>query len=506
MARHLNRKSLIGAVGAVICAFCVPWNGLAESRLPEATRPNILYIFTDDQSIRSVGCYPEAHEWVKTPNIDRLAQEGVRFTHCYTGAWCMPWRATALTGKLQHGIESMRMVGSYPGSTYDHDKCPFWPEVFRKNGYYTGMIGKWHTGADTGHGRDWDYSAAWDHTQPKIYGGYYKNQKISFNGAPPKSVGGYSTDNYTQYAVDFISERAKDTGRPWYLWLCYDAVHGPYTAAKRHDGDYRDTKSVTVPKDIFPPRPTKPAYMKNYGKWKKGKDGNPVGLDSAVQKYNRAVRALDEGVGKVIETLRKTGQIDNTLIVFTSDQGFAWGQHGFKWKYAPYDANLRAPLIIRLPGKFAENKVCKHAVGGQDLIPTFFSIAGISLPWEMHGHDISPILKNPESKWDHPVLMENTKYYYGKDTEKEDRPGWGGVPWWVFLRKGEYKYIRTLVEDEVEELYDLETDPEELINLALNPAHRDTLISYRQQLLDELQRTRAGMLNRLPAVKDLSKR
>ena len=115
-------------------------------------------------------------------------------------------------------------------------------------------------------------------------------------------------------------------------------------------------------------------------------------------------------------------------------------------------------------------------------------------------------MKNPESKWDHPVLMENTKYYYGKDTEKEDRPGWGGVPWWVFLRKGEYKYIRTLVEDEVEELYDLETDPEELINLALNPAHRDTLISYRQQLLDELQRTRAGMLNRLPAVKDLSKR
>lgn len=162
--------------------------------------------------------------------------------------------------------------------------------------------------------------------------------------------------------------------------------------------------------------------MKNYGVWKKDKEGKPVWLNAKVQQYNRAVESLDEGLGKVVEALERTGQLENTLIVFTSDQGFAWGQHGFKWKYAPYDANLRAPLLVRLPGKVAENKVCKHVVGGHDLIPTFFSMEGIALPWEMHGHDITPILKNLEVQWEHPVLIENTKYYYGKDTEGEDRP------------------------------------------------------------------------------------
>jgi arylsulfatase A-like enzyme len=395
----------------------------------------------------------------------------------------------------------MRMVGEYPGSTYDPEQCPFWPSVFRSNGYFTGMIGKWHTGSDTGHGRDWDFSAVWDHTQPKIYGGYYLNQKISFNGAPPVSVGGYSTDNYTQYAVDFLRRRAKERKTPWYLWLCYDAVHGPYTAAPRHRADYQDVPPVTVPKDIFPPRPTKPDYMKNYGVWKKDQDGKPVGIDAAVQKYNRAVRALDEGIGRIIETLRETGQLDNTLIVFTSDQGFAWGPHGFKWKYAPYDANLRAPLIVRLPGRVAEGKVCKHPVGGHDLIPTFFSVAGIALPWPMHGRDITPLLKDPNSAWDHPVLLENTKFYYGKNTEADDRPRWAGVPWWIFLRHGKFKYIRTLEEDQMEELYDLEADPEELVNIALDPQFAKILSAYRQRLIDELKRTKAGMVNNLPRVR-----
>jgi arylsulfatase A-like enzyme len=477
---------------------------LSADRKPTGTRPNILYIFTDDQSIRSVSCYPEAHKWVRTPNIDRLAKEGVRFEYCYTGAWCMPARATALTGKLPHGIESMRMTGKYPGSTYDPKQCPFWPATFRKNGYYTGMIGKWHTGKDTGHGRDWDYSAVWDHTQPRTYGGYYKNQKISFNGAKPKAVAGYSTDNYTKYAVDFIKQRAAEPDKPWYLWLCYDAVHSPYKSAGRHGDDYKDAPEVTVPKDVYPPRPTKPGYMKNYGVWKRNAAGRPakgrMSLDQAVRQYNRAVRALDEGVGKVLDALKVAGQLDNTLVVFTSDQGFAWGQHGFAWKYAPYDANLRAPLIVRMSGSVAAGKVCRHAVGGQDLIPTFFSIAGIEPPWKMHGRDISGLLKNPDTEWDHPVLIENTKYYYGKDTDREDRPGWSGVPWWVFIRQGKYKYIRTLVKGEIEELYDLQADPEELTNLAIDPKYQSMLADYRKRLVAELKRTDAAMADSLPKV------
>ena len=106
-----------------------------------ADRPNILFIYTDDQSTRTVSCYEEAHSWVNTPNIDALAAAGVRFEHAYIGSWCMTSRASLLTGLQQHGIESMRMEGQYPGSVYDPEQCRFWPSVFRKNGYTTAHIG-----------------------------------------------------------------------------------------------------------------------------------------------------------------------------------------------------------------------------------------------------------------------------------------------------------------------------------------------------------------------------
>ena len=125
-------------------------------------KPNILFIFTDDQSHRTVGCYPESPDWVKTPNIDSLAQNGIRFTNCYMGSWCMGSRATLLTGHQTYGVKSMRMEGEYPGSSYDAQKCPFWPAVFRKKGYQTAQVGKWHTGTDNGFGRDWDFQKVWN--------------------------------------------------------------------------------------------------------------------------------------------------------------------------------------------------------------------------------------------------------------------------------------------------------------------------------------------------------
>ena len=129
------------------------------------TKPNILFIFTDDQSHRSVGCYPEAPDWVKTPNIDSLADNGIRFANCYMGSWCMGSRASLLTGHQTYGVQSMRMEGPYPGSEYESEKCPFWPAVFRERGYQTAQVGKWHTGTDNGFGRDWDFQKVWNRPQ-----------------------------------------------------------------------------------------------------------------------------------------------------------------------------------------------------------------------------------------------------------------------------------------------------------------------------------------------------
>ena len=495
---------------------------LAFTAFAKDKRPNILFIYTDDHSHRTVSCYPEAYPWAKTPNIDRLATTGVRFASAYIGTWCMPSRATMLTGHHQFGVESMRMEGQYPGSSYDPKKCRFWPATFRKNGYATAQIGKWHTGTDTGAGRDWDYQKVWNRPRyPDNAGNYYKDQLIETNGGKPVMTPGYTTDNYTKWATEYINGKHRDASKPWYLWVCYGAVHGPFTPAKRHLEAFPNIK-VPAPKDIFPPRIGKPAYVRNLNRWSKGENGVPIlkrfaartvnvsgihgnTLTDWVRQYHQGVLAIDEGVGKLIAALKASGQYENTLVVFTSDQGFAWGQHGFRHKLAPYDSNIRSPLIVSQPGILPQGKVCPTPVGGTDIVPTFFSFAGLELPWEMHGHDLTPLLKNPRAKWPHPTLTVLTAQKYGSDTaivptDKKDLIIGGSVPWWVSLRQGKYKYIRTLVKDEIEEIYDLQADPEELHNLALERKYSKRLKQFRTATLTELRRTKAPMAGNLPPV------
>ncbi len=502
----------------------------ASLALAADSPPNILLIYTDDHSHRTVGCYEEAWDWVKTPNIDRLASRGVRFRHAFIGTWCMPSRATMLTGHHQFGVESMRMVGQYPGSTYDPAESPFWPKVFRSEGYTTAHVGKWHTGTDTGAGRDWDWQAVWN--RPKYQqnsGHYFYDQIIEFSGKDQKTetklMRGYSTDNYTNLAEDFIRGEHREEGRPWYLWVCYGAVHGPFTPAVRHRQDYPNVK-IPVPKDIFPPRPGKPAYMQEINYWEPGENGIPqlIGgafggrtvegarcihgntLNDWVRQYHQGVLGLDQAVGRLMGALEESGQLENTLVVFTSDQGFAWGQHGFRTKLAPYDANIRSPLIISMPGTLPEGEVVPHPVAGVDLIPTFFSFAGIKTPWKMHGHDLTPLLLDPKREWTHPALTSFTGRSYGKDTNQipADRGDHylNGIPWYVSLRKERFKYIRTLVENEIEELYDIENDPDELVNLALQTRYRSQLLQLRSDTIDEMRRTNWELVDQLPSVRD----
>ena len=482
--------------------------------------PNILLIYTDDHSPKTVHCYPESYPWVQTPHIDALASRGIRFTHCYLGSWCMPSRASILTGRYPHGIESMRMEGEYPGSVYDPKQCPFWPAEFRKRGYQTAQIGKWHTGVDTGFGRDWDYQIVWNRPKhPENAGNYYADQLLAFNGVEREHVDGYSTDNYTQWACDYIRGEHREHDTPWFLWLCYGGVHGPSHPAPRHKGAYKDGV-VKAPADIFPPRPGKPSYLDKTQAWLDGpnhipvtgKSGEAFGDESAkqaktlqqwVQQVNECVLSLDEGVGKLMETLKASGQLENTLVVFTADQGFAMGEHGCRSKLAPYDANYNSPLIVSMPGTLPEGKVCRQPVAGPDLVMTFHAFAGQELPWKMHGRDLTPILREPEKAWDFPLLYEHTGHYYGSDVAKvlkEDATlaVHNNVPWYVALRQGKYKYIRYLTPGEIEELYDLAADPEELTNLAQQPERAKLLGELRTALVAELRRTEAGFADDLP--------
>ncbi|MCM8532036.1 MAG: sulfatase-like hydrolase/transferase [Lentisphaeraceae bacterium] len=488
------------------------------SFLTAQEKPNILFIYTDDQSHRTVGCYEDAYDWVKTPNIDSLAKSGVRFNSAYIGTWCMPSRLTMLTGLLQHGMNSVKMTGEYPASTYNSEKLPFWPKTFKESGYYTAHIGKWHTGIDAGYGRDWDHQIVWNRPKyTKNAFSYYYDQEIEIDGQHIGNVGGYSTDNYTKWAESFIRGSKRDKSKPWALWLCYAGTHGPFTPADRHKQTYKGV-DIPTPADVFPPRPDKPAHVKDRNTWVADNKGTPVlnakgkgihgnTLHDWTRQYHQAVLSIDEGVGKVVKALRESGQYDNTLIIFTSDQGFAWGQHGFKLKVAPYDANIKAPLIISYPKKMVQNKVVSSHVSGADITPTLFDAADIRAPWRMDGHSLMPLLEDQTSEWNHPILMTYTMFYYGEDTKRVPTDPAklyhkSGVPWWSSLTKGRYKYIQTLVEGEIPELYDLQNDPEELTNLALDNSYKDIIENYRQEMIKELKRTKASFADQLPSTSE----
>ena len=493
------------------------------------SRPNILFIYTDDQTYRTVSCYPDAYPWVNTPNIDRLAKQGVRFEHAYIGSWCMPSRASMLTGLHQHGIESMRMDGEYPGSTYDPEQCLFWPRVLRENGYTTAHIGKWHTGRDTGFGREWDHQVVWNRPgYPENAPNYYDDQLISVDGNPVELIKGYSTDNYTDWAIDFI-EREHKSEKPWYLWLCYGAVHGPFTPADRHLDAYADLE-VPIPKDVYPPRSGKPSYVQKMEHWEPGDEGlpierktrekSPVGMKDVpgrllkdwIRQYHQGVLAIDEGVGRILQSLRDSGQDENTFIIFTSDQGFAWGQHGFKSKVAPYRATVEAPMIIR-PSHYQQSRtrgrVVIDPVSGVDIPPTILSQAKVKQPWQMHGEDLSPILSSTSTRRTTPAMLVHTGAIYGSETDiiptvDDPRLYHGpGVPWYVMLAEGKFKYVRNLIPGETEELYNLEKDPEELENLAFKKLYQRRLREMRDATVQELKRTHAGFADHLPKTKSL---
>ena len=527
--RHVSRSRLF--YGYLVCSLLALGAGGSTVGAKDDTRPNILFIYTDDQSTRTVSSYADAYAWVDTPHIDGLAKQGVRFENAYIGSWCMPSRASLLTGHHQYGIESMRMDGAYPGSSYDYRQCPFWPAVFRGNGYQTAHIGKWHTGTDTGFGRDWDYQKVWN--RPRFVDNaekYYYDQLISTNGEEAVMTEGYSTDNYTDWAVDYIEGEGRAADKPWYLWLCYGAVHAPFTPADRHLDDYADAE-IPDPVGIYGDRDGKPEYVQNMNFWEKSPEGWPAErsaraeadvptgmvdlpgrrLKDWVRQYQQGVLAIDEGVGRLMVALKESGQDENTLVVFTSDQGFAWGQYGFKSKVAPYRASVAAPLIIR-PVEINEEtrgKVVTDAVSGVDLVPTFFAQAGMEPPWKMHGRDLSPLLKDDKIDWEQPAMVVHTAKEYGSAADVVPGPDdkrlyhGPGVPWYVMYAEGRYKYVRTLVPGEVEELYDMQADLQEEHNLVQNPRYTPLVKRLRKATMAELKRTDAKLVSSLPPVAPL---
>jgi len=499
IARSLLVRGPVGlwlVAAAAVSPACPRAHAAAAA---ETERPNILYVFTDDQSFRTISSYPGADPCAATPHIDRLARRGVLFTRAFTGAKCGPSRATALTGRLQFNV----------GFRCDR----YWPQDFREQGYTTAIIGKWHWGKGVAmhrHGVAWDWSVIWDHGQPAEHDTYYWGQAVNINGAAAVKLDGYSTDRYTDYAEAFITTQ-QGSAKPWYLWLCYGAVHGPYTPAARHLGTYAAAAETPIPVDVFGPRPGKPRHMNLFTRWD-DEAGEPFSkgrsLDSWVKQYHEAVRAIDEGVGRLCRTLEQTGQLRNTVIVFTSDQGFAWGQHGLRDKRYPYVAAVCSPLIVSNPARFASGKHCGHPVNGADIVRTLHSVAAVEPKVPLDGRDFSPLLKEPghDDSWtDEPMLQTYTCGRYDAGTIAEairerawERLTFDNSPAWIMLHDGRHKYTRYLAEDCIEELYDSVSDPDELVNLAVDRRWRQQLLDLRQQTARAFRVRGAAFVDAIP--------
>jgi arylsulfatase A-like enzyme len=281
--------------------------------------------------------------------------------------------------------------------------------------------------------------------------------------------------------------------------------------------------AAPIPADIFGPRPGKPAYLDATQAWMRQPDGRPamrkrakdaVGFDADtpglghaewVRQVNECAMAIDDGVGRLLAALEESGQLADTLVVFSSDQGYALGEHGLSSKLAPYDAAIASPLILSRPGSLPEGVVRREPVNAPDLTVTLCGMAGVDIPWQMHGRDFGRLLAaTPMTAPRPPMLLTSTAQSFGGDTRTiptgDAIYAHAGVPWWVLLRDGRHKYIRTLVPGEAEEVYDLDADPEELVNLAIDDRHAPLLSRLRQAAVEELARTGAGFAAALPAA------
>ncbi|WDI45242.1 sulfatase-like hydrolase/transferase [Bremerella sp. P1] len=484
---------------------------LSGSRSWAKERPNILYVFTDDQSTRTVSCYPESRPWVRTPNIDALAREGVRFESVYMATFCVPSRISQLTGNLPHSAR-----GNFGGIALQGDDLnreirhhPFWVQRLRESGYHTAMIGKWHIYSRMpAVGIDWDYAVYW---HKRMVNAYYYDQKVSINGNDPIELNGYSVDRYTDFAINYIEERA-ESDQPWYLWLCYSSPHSPQTPAKRHQGFFSGVSGIELPRSFAVPREGKPNYVRKL----------PSPKTSTVQelilRYNECILSIDESVGRLEKALQETGQLEDTVFIFASDQGLGMGHHGHvKKKNAPYDDTLASPLIFRFPRRFPAGEVCGIPVGGTDIVQTLHALGGIQALPSMDGESLLPVLEDPDAELKRDVLLlTNTRTHFAEDIPRgvvrrnREASTNDQMPMWVMIRSGHYKYATYTGDEAFEEIYNLAEDPEELRNLALLPEYEPLLNELRMKAAKELSGTQSGFDNGhfidfLPCLKDVSR-
>ena len=464
-------------------------------------RPNIVFIFSDDHAYQALSAYGDARKLLDTPNLDRIAKGGVRFDRCLVpNSICGPSRATVLTGKYSHAN------GFYnnTNSRFDGAQVTF-PKLLQKAGYQTAIIGKWHLVSDP---------TGFDHWHILPGQGVYYNPPMIRNGERVKHDG-YVTDLIADFSIDWL--KARDKTKPFLLMCQHKAPHREWSPALRHLGHDKDRKypepetlfddyagrgkaeheqDMTIAKTMtsldmkltYPPGLTdeqKKEWDRYYAPRNKAfQEAKPEGKDLVRWRYNRylhdylgCVKAVDEGVGKVLDYLDKEGLADNTIVVYASDQGFYLGEHGWFDKRWIFEESLRTPLLVRWPGVTNPGTTNADIVSNVDFAATFLEAAGVETPKDLHGRSLVPLLKGQT-----PVDWRKSFYYH-----YYEHPGPHSVRRHYGVVTDRYKLVR-FYEPDIDswELFDLKLDPHELTSVYAKAEYA----TIQQELEAELARLR----------------
>jgi N-acetylglucosamine-6-sulfatase len=425
-------------------------------------KPNFLFVLVDDQPHDAVG-FSNRYPFLKTPNIDKLAEEGVNIKNFFvTQSICSPSRASFLTGTYPH-IHGVNQNNKY----VDPDWTNYAPYSvhLQNSGYETAHIGKIHMA----HKRGKDHvRPGFDYWFSFIGQGQYFNPNVNDNGKEIK-LEGYITDILTEKTIDWLKNK-RDPDKPFSVNLWHKAVHEKHLPAPRHKNLFKNEPLPEPPyemhKETFKGKPEW-QRRKTFGfKWDKNKKVPEVLEEKRwpINKFKnmqllRSLIAVDESLGSVLKALDEIGELENTVIIYSSDNGYFMGEHTYKDKRLAYESSIRVPMIISYPKLISKNTVIDEQCLNIDLAPTILELAGINKPKYMQGESMVKLMSGKKDKsWRKSIFFE----YYVDDAWPYAGPDQ------VAVRTNQYKLVDNFLKDDIDELYDLVNDPGEMKNLINN--------------------------------------
>ncbi|MGB8169489.1 MAG: sulfatase [Chthoniobacteraceae bacterium] len=439
-----------------------------------AGRPNVLFILSDDLRPAALGCYGSAN--VKTPNIDRLAAEGVRFANAFcTTSLCSPSRASILTGLYAHHHGVRDNFTELPAS------LPHWPARLHDAGYATAYLGKWHMGEENDAPRP-----GFDYFVTHKGQGKYFDTEWNLNGERRETIKGYYTTIVTDLALDWLKRDRGD--KPWALCIGHKAPHSFYFPEEKYAHVF-DNVRVPYPQTAFE-LDDKPAWMRQrlytwhgiYGplfEWrKKFPDDRPEAVkdfENMVHAYWGTILSVDDSIARLVEYLKSTGQLENTIIVLMGDNGLLEGEHGMVDKRTMHEPSIRIPIIARVPA-LPRGKVIDQQVLTLDIAPSLLELCGVAPIEKTDGRSWVKLVREGDPAW-----RKSWLYEYNYEKQFPYTPNIRGVRTdeWAYMH---YPHGDGSPDKHLAELYNVKNDPEERRNLIKDPALAGNVAELQAEL------------------------